>query len=214
MRSAALESAAQQSEMLDEMNDFYSSKVVDRVQAQKIEATHDYANRPHTIPLPATLMIDLGKQLSEKSSSGMQVRMYSDYPFRSRHDGGAKDDFERTPWTACGKIPNEPVYRFEDFQGRPSLRYATARPMQETCVRCHNGHAESTKKDWKVGELGGVLEIIRPLDRDVARTHAGLRGTFILMAAISCTLLALTVFVLVAGKRRWGPATTIAEPRP
>jgi serine/threonine protein kinase len=211
VRSAALESAAQQSEMLDEMNDFYSSKVVDRVSVQRIEATHDYANRPRTIPLPATLMIDLGKQLSEKSSSGMQVRMYSDHPFRSRRDGGAKDDFEREALERLRQTPDEPVYRFEEFQGRPSLRYATARPMQETCVRCHNAHNESTKKDWKVGELGGVLEIIRPLDRDVARTHAGLRGTFILMAVISGTLLALTVCVLVAGKRRRGTAASIVE---
>jgi serine/threonine protein kinase len=207
VRSSALESAAQQSEMLDEMNDFYSSKVVDRLQAQKIEATHDYIGRPHTIPLPATLMIDLGKQLSEKSSSGMQVRMYSDYPFRSRRDGGAKDDFEREALERLGQSPEVPVYRFEEFQGRPSLRYATARIMQEACVRCHNGHDDSPKKDWKVGELGGVLEIIRPLDRDAERTRAGLRGTFILMAAISGSLLALSVFVLVAGKRRRATCT-------
>jgi serine/threonine protein kinase len=202
VRSAALESAAQQSEMLDEMNDFYSSKVVDRLQAQKIEATHDYIGRPHTIPLPATLMIDLGKQLSDKSSSGMQVRMYSDYPFRSRRDGGVKDDFEREALERLQQNPEVPVYRFEEFQGRPSLRYTTARIMQEACVRCHNGHDDSPKKDWKVGELGGVLEIIRPLDRDAERTRAGLRGTFILMAAISGSLLALSVFVLVASKRR------------
>lgn len=200
VRSSALESAAQQSEMLDEMNDFYSSKVVDRLQAQRIEATHDYVQRPHTIPLPATLMIDLGKQLSEKSSSGMQVRMYSDYPFRSRRDGGAKDDFEREALERLRQNAEVPVYRFEEFQGRPSLRYATARIMQETCVRCHNGHEDSIKKDWKVGELGGVLEIIRPLDRDVARTHAGLRGTFFLMAAIVGSLLTLSVLVLIVGK--------------
>jgi serine/threonine protein kinase len=202
VRSAALESAAQQSEMLDEMNNFYSSAVVDRVQAQRIEATHDYATRPKTIPLPATLMIDLGKIVSEKSSSGMQVRLYSDYPFRSRRDGGAKDDFEYDALERLRQNPDKPVYRFEDFQGRPCLRYATARPMQEACVRCHNGHADSTKKDWKEGELGGVLEIIHPLDRDVARTHAGLRGTFVLMTVISGSMLALSVFVLLAGKRR------------
>jgi len=31
--------------------------------------------------------------------------------------------------------------------------------MQETCVQCHNGHNDSTKKDWKIGEVVGVLEI-------------------------------------------------------
>jgi len=98
--------------------------------------------------------------------------------------------------------PDEPVYRFETFQGRPSLRYATTRRMEATCVSCHNEHQDSTFKSWKVGDVPGVLEIIRPLDRDVERTRAGLRGTFILIAVISGSLLALSVFVLVAGRRR------------
>jgi serine/threonine protein kinase len=202
VRKAARESAAQQSEMLDEVNNMYSSAVVDRVEPRGIKATHDYDKRRDTIPLPATLTIDLGKHLSEKSASGMEVRLYSDYPFRSRTDGGPKDDFERTALARLRQNPDEPVYRFEEFQGRPSLRYATARRMQATCLHCHNTHPDSTKTDWKEGDVRGVLEIIHPLDRDAARTRAGLRGTFILMAVISGSMLALSVFVLLAGKHR------------
>ena len=62
--------------------------------------------------------------------------------------------------------------------------------MQADCIGCHNNDPNSTKRDWKVGDVGGVLEIIRPLDRDIARTHEGLRGTFVLMAAVSGALLA------------------------
>jgi hypothetical protein len=202
VRSAALESAAQQSEMLDEVNNLYSAAVVERVKDRGVEATHDYATNPGTIPLPATLTIDLGKLLGEKSASGMQVRLYSDYPFRCRPEGGPKDDFESEALAELRRDPDTPVYRFEDYQGRPSLRYATARRMQEACIRCHNTHPESTKRDWKEGDVRGVLEIIRPLDGDVARARAGLRGTFVLMAVISGSLLALSVLVLVAGNRR------------
>jgi eukaryotic-like serine/threonine-protein kinase len=202
VRSAALESAAQQSEMLDEVNNLYSSAVVERVKSQKVEATHDHANHPGTIPLPATFTIDLGKLLSEKSASGMQVRLYSDYPFRSRPDGGAKDDFERASLLHARQNPDEPFYRFEDFQGRPFLRYATARRMQKTCIDCHNNHPDSTKRDWKEGDVRGVLEIIHPLDRDEARVRAGLQGTFLLVAVISGSLLALSVLVLVVSNRR------------
>jgi serine/threonine protein kinase len=197
VRSAALESADQQSKMLDEVNNLYSSAVVERVQPQGIPVTHDYAARPEAIPLPATLTIDLGKHL------GDQVRLYSNYPFRSRPDGGPKDDFEREALARASQNPDEPFYRFEDFQGRPSLRYATARRMQKTCIDCHNNHPDSTKRDWKEGDVRGVLEIIHPLDRDVARTRAGLRGTFVLMTAISGSLLVLTVFVLLASNRNW-----------
>jgi serine/threonine protein kinase len=202
VRSSALESAAQESEMLYEVNNFYSADVVDRVNRAGVAATHDYRDRPGAIPLPATLIIELGKHISEKSMSGMQVRLYSDHPFRTRKDGGPNDDFEREALDRLQQNPDEPVYRFGDFQGRPALRYATTRRMQKTCIDCHNKHEDSTYTSWKEGDVPGVLEIIRPLDQDVARTRAGLQGTFVRMAIISGSLLALSVFVLVAGNRR------------
>jgi serine/threonine protein kinase len=202
VRSSALESAAQQSDILDEVNNLYSADVVERAKVKGVEATHDYAARKGTIPLPATLTIALARHVSERSESGVQVRLYSDYPFRSRRDGGPKDDFEREALARLRENPGEAFYRFEEFQGRPSLRYATARRMQETCVQCHNAHVDSTKRDWKAGDVRGVLEIIRPLDRDTARARAGLRGTLVLMAVISGSLLGLSVLVLFVGNRR------------
>jgi hypothetical protein len=176
--------------------------VVDRVNKSGVAAAHNYRERPGAIPLPATLTIELGRHISEKSVTGMQVRLYSDRPFRTRKDGGPKDEFERDALERLRQNPDEPVYRFEDFQGRPALRYATTRRMQATCVSCHNTHEDSTYKTWKEGDVPGVLEIIRPLDRDVSRAREGLRGTFVLMAVISGSLLGLSVVVLVAGNRR------------
>ncbi|MGE3804274.1 MAG: protein kinase [Gemmataceae bacterium] len=202
VQSAALESAAQHAEMLEAINRLYSKNVVNRVTAQGIPATHDYIDRPGTVPLPATLTIDLGKHISETSELGMQVRLYSDYPFRSRQDGGPRDDFERNALAALRAAPNAPYYRFEEYQGLPVLRYATARRMGPTCVDCHNRHEHSTKKDWQVGDVRGVLEIIRPLDRDVARASDGLRGSFVLMAGISVSLLLVCGVVLIYSNRQ------------
>jgi len=206
VRSSALESAAQQSEILKAVNNFYSADVVERAKLKGVEATHNYTNRKGDIPLPATLTIELGKLLSEQSESGVQVRLYSDYPFRSRTDGGPKDDFERDALNQLPHSPTEPFYRFEDFQGRPALRYATAQLMQQSCVQCHNSHADATKKDWKEGDVAGVLEIIRPLDRDTARARGGLRLTLVLMGIICGSLLGLTVLVLLVNRRRTLPA--------
>lgn len=209
VRSTALESVKQQAEMLEEVDKMYTSEVVERLKTQKIEVTHDYRNKPDAIPLPATLNIDLGKRVSEMSASGMQVRLYSDHPFKSRTDGGPKDDFEREVLVALRKNPVEPIDHFENYLGRPSLRFAKARLMGETCVRCHNAHKQSTKTDWKVGEVGGVLEIIRPLDQDIARIRAGLQGTFILVAAIAGSLLAISGVVLwIRGRGRLSPHST------
>jgi adenylate cyclase len=203
VRSSALESAAQQSEILEEVNNLYSEDVVERAKLKGVEVTHDYANRKDAIPLPATLTIDLGRHISEKSESGVQVRLYSDHPFRTRTDGGPKDDFERDALDHYRQTDDAgPFYRYEDFQGQPALRYAKAQRMQKTCVQCHNGHDDSTKKDWKEGEVAGVLEIIRPLDRDTARAREGLRFTLIFMGVISGSLLGLSFLVLLVGNRR------------
>jgi serine/threonine protein kinase len=202
VHTSALESAAQESDILNEVNTFYSAEVVERAQVKGVWATHDYASTKDRIPLPATAIIDLSKRISDRSQSGMQVRLYSDHPFRTRKDGGPKDDFERAALDNLNEKPTEPFYRFEEFQGKPSLRYATAQRMQKTCIECHREHKDSTKKDWKEGEVAGALEIIRPLDRDVARAREGLRTTLVLMAAISGSLLGLSVLVLIAGNRR------------
>jgi adenylate cyclase len=204
---AALESAAQQSEMLEELNNYYS-RIVEQVKDRGIEVTHEHAGKPGAMPLPATLTIELGKTLSDKGVSGQQVRLYSNYPFRSRKDGGPKDDFERAALRRLEENPLEPVHSFEDVEGRPSLRYVTARRMQASCIHCHNTHPDSDprKRDWKVGDVRGALEIILPLDSEHAHIRDGLQGTFVVMAIVSASLLGLSILVLIVGKRHRGAA--------
>ena len=201
VRASALESAAQQSEMLDQVNNLYSAEVVNRIRETGVLATHDYRKHPGAIPLPATLTIELGKHISERSESGMQVRLYSDHPFRSRPDGGPKDAFEHAALQQLRENPNEPVAVFEEYQGKSALRYATACRMADTCVQCHNRHPDSTKQDWKEGDVRGVLEIIRPLDQDKARARAGLRGTVVVMVVVYAALLGLFVLGLLGSRR-------------
>jgi serine/threonine protein kinase len=204
VESTALESAAQQAEMLDVVNTFYSSQVVDRILSHEVVISHDYATRKGAIPLPATFTIEYGQQIGQRSKTGIMFRLYSDHPFRSRTDGGPRDDFERVALADLRRDPDTPFYRFEAYRNRPSLRYATARRMEANCIGCHNNDPNSTKRDWKPGEVAGILEIIRPLDRDIARTHEGLRGTFLMMAAVSATLLSLSGLVLLVRSRRRG----------
>jgi serine/threonine protein kinase len=208
VHSTALESAAQLSEVLEAVNHLYTSEVVDRAQTAGVSATHDYTMKKGNIPLPATLTIRLGQYLSEQGRSGTVVRLYSYYAFKSRTDGGPWDAFEEETLRRLPENPDIPIHRIEEVQGRPSLRYATAQRMKTTCVQCHNGHPESTKTDWKEGDVAGVLEIIRPLDQDETRVREGLRGTLLLMAGVSGSLLALSVLVLVVNNyhRRYTPS--------
>jgi tRNA A-37 threonylcarbamoyl transferase component Bud32 len=202
VHSTALEGAAQQAETLECLNDLYS-EAVDRAMSKGAKVTHDYATRKDSLPLPATLTIDLGRTISARSESGMQVRLYSDYPWKFRNGGHPMDDFERDALAKLRENPHEPVYVFEQYQGRPVLRYAIARRLRESCLNCHNhDKVNSPKLDWKVGDVRGVVEIIRPLDRDAARAREGLRDTFVLVGVVAGSLLGLTVLLALTGRLR------------
>src|SRR5262249_42934592 len=96
VRSSALESAAQQAELLAVANNEYSQNVTRGGQA-KYPANKTVPPQPGTVPLsiPATFLHDVGQHLAQTSGTGVKVRQYSDYPFPWRTDGGPRDDFER-----------------------------------------------------------------------------------------------------------------------
>lgn len=200
VESTAVAGAGFEAETLAVVQDYYSKVVVDRVR-EKVPVTHRYAIIEGAIPVPASFTIDLGEHIRKAQVTGTLTRLYSAFPFRQR-DGGPRDSFEHAALQELAKQPDRPFYRFEDYQGRRSLRYATARVMQQDCVNCHNSHPDSTKKDWKVGEVRGVLEIIRPLDADVARTQKSLRETFHFMIGFSVLLAGLALLFLRVGKQR------------
>ncbi|MDB5340457.1 MAG: hypothetical protein JWN70_6076 [Planctomycetaceae bacterium] len=193
VEQTALDSARMESQMLDEMNAFYS-ELVDRIDGRKVPITDAYLTTHGALPLPATFTIDAGERIS-KAETGMQVRLYSRYPWRA--NGGPKDEFERKAIAVLEQNPKQPFHEFTEIAGRPSLLYATARRMEESCVKCHNQAKTSPKKDWKVGEVVGVLKIVRSLDRDIERTRQGLLGAFILMGGGSVLLLGVSVAVVM-----------------
>ncbi|HEY2989221.1 MAG TPA: ATP-binding protein [Candidatus Binatia bacterium] len=199
VESGALQGTSIYSESITDLRTFYNSEVVERVRPNGVEVTHDYSAKKGAIPIPATFTIEFGKRIGEKNS-GMQIRLYSDYPFPFRKDGGPHDEFEAEALRQLRAHPDRPFTRFESVQGRPSLRYATAVQMKAGCVACHNSHPESPKIDWKVGDVRGVQEIIQTLDNSVAQTRSGLRDTFVLLSAMG--LLGLGGLGLVIGRMR------------
>ena len=133
----------------------------------------------------------------------MQVRQYSDYPFPWRTDGGPRDEFEREALRRLRESRGqETVHEFTEVGGRRVVRYAQARIMEPSCVKCHNTHPQSHRRDWKVGDVRGVLEIIRPLDADEARVGEALRLALVLSAVVSCLLLGGSLLVVWAGRWR------------
>jgi eukaryotic-like serine/threonine-protein kinase len=204
VRSSALESASQQAELLEQANNQYSL-IVQRVEQANYPVNKMVPPTPGTVPLsiPATFLHDVGEELSHDSKTGIQVRQYSDYPFPWRTNGGPHDDFERKALAHLRETNGQDtLHEFTEINSEPVVRYAQARIMQQSCVDCHNTHPLSTRTDWKVGDVRGVLEIIRPLKNDEARVTSALRLTLLLSALGSGLLLIGSVLAVWANRRR------------
>jgi adenylate cyclase len=198
IKAQAVQNAELYIQSFNEAINLYSEKAADRVRAgNTVKVTHAYMTDANAIPLPSTFAIELGDQISERDSR-MTVRLYSDFPFPSRRKGGARDAFERDALVQLRKRPKDPYYVFEQQDGQLTLRYGEASVMKASCVACHNSDPKSPKKDWDVGDVGGVWEVSQRLD--LSQIDQKLKGTFTMLSGIS--VLGVCGLTLVVGKLR------------
>jgi len=186
VESQALQNAKVYAQLMKKARTVYSSEIVSRSETvDGISVTHDYLNQEGAIPLPATYLLELSRQIREKNTD-MSVRLYSDYPFPWQQDeGGAKTQFE---WDALNYLkanPGQSFYRIQTLDGKPTLLYAEADIMTPSCVACHNTYPGTPKTDWQVGDVRGILEISQSLDQFKSQTRSGLQETFLMLGGVS-----------------------------
>lgn len=139
---------------------FYTQHVVERMEAMLLVTASENWREEHTLPLPA--------QFFKEASRGLQVR---GKPFRYRlvslwplnPENAPQNEWERKALETVMKygevaeqeiqLDNQPYYQaiFPD------------RAVSRTCVNCHNAHKESPKRDFKMNDVMGGLEILIPL---------------------------------------------------
>jgi hypothetical protein len=204
MRTSAVESAAQQAELLEEASHEYG-RIVTRVEQANYPVNKTVPTTPGTVPLsvPGTFLHDVADQVTRVGRTGVKARQYSDYPFPWRTDGGPRDEFERAALRRLRETRGqETVHEFTEIGGQPVVRYAQARVMQRTCVECHNSHPDSPRKDWQEGDVRGVLLITRPLGNDEARVGDAARLAVLAGAAVAGLLLGASALLMWYRRRR------------
>lgn len=159
--TTALKAAEAYSQSVSAMRAFYSRHVVPRAQNAGATVSHDYKESESTIPFPATLTIDLANELRAKNSA-FTFNFYSAEPFPWRGER-VLDAFELSALGILNEKSEKRVVRYENHNGRRSVRVAYPVVMGETCVACHNAHPLSPRTDWKVGDIRGVQQITLPL---------------------------------------------------
>jgi adenylate cyclase len=157
--------------VINSFRDYYADNVVARVLSHPggTVVLPNYQAVPGAIPIPATLSLEIGSKLGEANADNrMGYRFFSDYPFvtRSLHPF---DAFERDALRLLRDKQETSVYEVSGSVLEQRVRLVTPIVMWAGCVKCHNTHPDSPKRDWRVGDVRGIEEftISQPLAANI-----------------------------------------------
>ena len=102
VESTTRENAAQQTELIKGVNSLYT-EVAARAKNAGVVVSHKYPELEGAIPIPAKFTIELGQRMQTRAEdeghdqgldqSFLQLRLYSDHPFRRRPDSPPRSQF-------------------------------------------------------------------------------------------------------------------------
>lgn len=149
--------------------EYYTEEVVKRLKDTNTVISHQFREIEGAVPLPATMIMELGEFVSARTAGQMSFRLFSSNPFPWRK-GRVLDDFQRQALSTLGPGTTS-FFQVEDKAGRPTLRYAAPVVMKAGCVACHNAITDGPSRKWKPGDVRGVQEITIPLEHHSAEQH-------------------------------------------
>jgi class 3 adenylate cyclase len=146
--------------VLTSVREYYATNVVRRVLASpgSTAFVHKYETIPGAIPIPATLSLELGKVISEQQQN-ITYRFVSDFPFKGRPPHRL-DDFERQALQTLRDNPGQKIVESSRSIFSDRVRLVAPVVLERPCVTCHNTHPDSPKRDWRVGDVRGIQEVI------------------------------------------------------
>lgn len=160
-KAALRRQASDLNSVITSVRGYYASNVVGRILANPDGTTkvvHNYESVPGAIPIPATLSLELGRVIGAQQEN-ITYRFVSDFPFRNRAPHQL-DKFEREALDALRADPEKKIVETDTSLFSDKVRLVAPVTMGPACVSCHNSHPESPKKDWKVGDVRGIQEVI------------------------------------------------------
>ena len=141
------------------LRSFYSDNVVNTAIRSGTQASPSYKDGHHAIPVPTTFVLDVAQAFS---NDDVKISLVSPYPWPNRA-GRVLDRFETEAWEHLTQDPGSPFVWRGEVDGKSLLRVAVSDRMDASCVACHNSNPDSPKKDWKVGDVRGLIEVVTPM---------------------------------------------------
>ena len=140
----------------------YTNHVVNRMQAKGIVSAAEHWENENALPLPAQFLQHSGKLVAE-SGRGIRYRLISQWPIYQRN--APATDLERRALESFAQTPDRPFTGIVT-SGRKQYFQAiySDRAISAACVKCHNGHPLSPKRDFALNDVMGGMTITIPLD--------------------------------------------------
>ncbi len=140
----------------------YTQKVVHRLQNEdEVIAAEERWKEESALPLPAQ-MLRMGAERVNEKQAGFSYALLSSWAINKQNK--PRTDLEKKAMDAIAKDK-------KNFYGEEKLgdkNYFTAvypdLAVSKACIDCHNDHADSPKKDFKIGDTMGGLVIRIPVD--------------------------------------------------
>jgi hypothetical protein len=139
----------------------YATEVVNRLsEKEKVIKAEEHYQDSKALPLPAQ-MFRMGSERAQKSGATFTYSLLSTMPINKQN--GPKNEAEKTGLKQVAETGKN-FYTEETIAGK---KYFTAvypdKAVTEACATCHNNHADSPKKDFKLGDVMGGVAIRIPL---------------------------------------------------
>lgn len=143
--------------IMDSDRFIYTTKVVNRLMIdEKVIKAEEHFMDKKALPLPAQ-MFRFGAERAAEKNKTFSYSLLSLWPVNKQN--APRTDLEKAALKSVADDKTKPVYGEETLGGK---KYFTAVyadvAVAPACVSCHNGHAESPRTDFKLGDvLGGVV---------------------------------------------------------
>lgn len=144
---------------------FYTATVVKRALDAGLTVTNAYHETEKSIPLPSAFIKEISESLGARGDFNMEI--VSLYPINQA--SAPMDNFQKDALDKFLKGADTRHFTFENYKGKESVRYMVPDiATSQVCVDCHNNNPLSPKKDYKIGDVMGGLEITVPIESELA----------------------------------------------
>jgi Protein of unknown function (DUF3365) len=141
---------------------FYTLNIVERLQHKHVTNATERWRGTKALPLPAQFLNETS-ELARLTGTKLRYQLISLWPINPLN--APSNEFEKKGLELVRTDPDQPYTRVvrEDNKRLYQAIYADV-AVTQACIGCHNADARSPRRDFKLREVMGAVEITIPLE--------------------------------------------------